>query len=91
MRPNSPKGEQDCRPLVPSEQLGGSSEPTDGNRFSARGDHAWLEALARASREAFERMRRLDDPFARDLATDLEKLSADMARRLDEARSAERP
>jgi hypothetical protein len=36
-------------------------------------------------------VRKLDDPFARDLADDLKKLSADMARRLDEARSAERP
>jgi hypothetical protein len=33
-------------------------------------------------------VRKLDDPFARDLANDLEKLSAEMARRLDEARCA---
>ena len=49
-----------------------------------------LEKLVRASREASQRVRKLDDPFARDLANDLEKLSADMARQLDEARSAAR-
>jgi hypothetical protein len=90
LRPNSPKGEQDCRPPIPGEHHG-SSEPTDGNRLSAGRDLAWLEKLARASREAFERVRKLDDPFARDLANDLEKLSELMARRLDDARSAERP
>jgi hypothetical protein len=36
-------------------------------------------------------MRRLDDPYARDLADDLEELSEKMARRLDETRSAECP
>jgi hypothetical protein len=36
-------------------------------------------------------MRRLDNPYARDLADDLEKLSEKMARRIDQARSAERP
>ena len=90
LRPNSPKGEHDCRPLIPSER-DGSSEPNDGKRPFAGHDAAWLEKLARASREAFERVRQLNDPFARDLANDLEKLSEDMARRLDEARSAERP
>ena len=89
MRPNSPKGEHDCRPLIPSER-DGSSEPTDGNRPSAGHDAAWLEKLARASREALERVRKLDDPCARDLANDLEKLSANMARQLDDARSADR-
>jgi len=33
----------------------------------------------------------MDDPHARDLADDLKELSEKMARRLDEARSAERP
>jgi hypothetical protein len=87
LRPNSPKGGQDCRPPIPSEHHV-SSEPTDGKRPSAGNDAAWLEKLARASRQAFERVRKLDDPFARDLANDLEKLSAEMARRLDEARCA---
>jgi hypothetical protein len=36
-------------------------------------------------------VRRLDDPFALDLANDLEKLSARMAQQLAEARAAERP
>jgi hypothetical protein len=90
LRPNSPKGEQDCRPLIPSEQTG-SSEPADGKRLFAGHDAAWLEKLVRASREALERVRKLDDPFARDLVNDLEKLSEDMTRRLDEARSAGRP
>lgn len=90
LRPNSPKGEPDCRPLIPSDQTG-SSEPTDDKRPFAGRDAAWLEKLARASRSAFERMRRLDDPYARDLADDLEKLSEKMARRIDQARSAERP
>ena len=90
MRPNSPKGEQDCRPLIPAEHTG-SSEPTDGNRPLSGRDVAWIEKLAHASRAAFERVRKLDDPFARDLADDLEKLSADMARRLEDARAGERP
>ena len=89
LRPNSPRGEQDCRPPIRSDH--GSSEPTNGSRPFAGNDAAWLETLARASRQAFERVRKLDDPCARDLANDLEKLSADMARRLDEARAAERP
>jgi hypothetical protein len=90
LRPNSPKGEQDCRPPISGEHHG-SSEPPEGKRLSAGNDAAWLEKLARASREAFERVRKLGDPFARDLANDLEKLSAHMARQLDEARSAARP
>ena len=65
--------------------------PTDGNHAFAGRDLAWLEKLARASRNAFERVRKMDDPFARDLANDLEKLSVEMARRLDAARSAEHP
>jgi hypothetical protein len=36
-------------------------------------------------------MRRLDDPYARDLADDLEELAEKVARRLDEVRFAEHP
>ena len=42
-----------------------------GKRPSAGNDVAWLEKLTRASSEALERVRKLDDPFARDLANDL--------------------